>query len=185
MQTPSEGNLPLEGPHWAFALDLYQRPGVTEACLLLQDTAGADVTLLLFVLFVAEKHRAVLAPADLASLDAAIAPWREEVIRPLRSLRRCMKSGPAPAPGPATEPLRDRIKTAEIHAEKIELAVLVRWLALHPQKTDTAPIDIAAVLDRLAAFFAARADRPSGSRSPEVQNALDAIARAMSTPARA
>ncbi len=112
MQTSSEGDLQLEGPHWAFALDLYRRPGVSQACLLLQDTAGADITLLLFVLFVAETHRTMLAPADLAGLDGAVAPWRDEVIRPLRSLRRRVRSGPAPAPGPATEALRDRIKAA-------------------------------------------------------------------------
>jgi uncharacterized protein (TIGR02444 family) len=185
MQPSSEGDLPLDGPHWTFALDLYRRPGVADACLLLQDKASFDISFLLFILFVAENYRFVVDRADLAKLDRTIAPWRDEVIRPLRSIRRRMKGGPAPAPGPATEALRDHIKAAEIQAEQIELAVLAQWLDQHPPKTDAAPVDIAVVLDQLAAFFTARSNQPSSIRSTELQAALDTIASAMSRPARA
>jgi uncharacterized protein (TIGR02444 family) len=182
MRVASEGNLPLDGPHWAFALDLYERPGVSEACLLLQDKAGVDITLLLFVLFVAKEHRTILDQADLVTLDASIAPWRDEVIQPLRSLRRRVKSGPFPAPSSSTEALRDRIKAAEVQAEQIELAVLSRWLERHQPQIEAEPVEIAAVLQHIAAFFASRANRPSDSRLPEIQAALDTLVRALSQP---
>jgi uncharacterized protein (TIGR02444 family) len=177
MQTSREEDLPLEGPHWTFALEFYQRPDVSEACLLLQDTAGVDISLLLFVLFVAEKHCTRLDQPAFTALDQTIAPWREEVVRPLRSLRRRLKSGPVPGPSSTTEALRDRIKSAEIHAEQIELAVLAQWLDRHPPKA--APVDIVVLLDQLVTFFAGRVGRTSDVRSPELQAALDAIVRAM------
>ena len=37
----------LEAECWAFALAIYARPGVAEACLALQNEAGVDVMLLL------------------------------------------------------------------------------------------------------------------------------------------
>ena len=99
MTTTAQTDLQLDGPHWAFALDFYQRPGVADACLVLQDHAGVDVTFLLFALYVADSHRVVLEQADLERLDQAVAAWREAVVRPLRQLRRRLKGGPQPAPG--------------------------------------------------------------------------------------
>src|SRR5215831_12631953 len=90
--------LDLEGPQWSFALNLYRRPAVSAACLLLQDRVGGDVCLLLFALFVARERRCALEHGDLANRDGAIADWRRDVIIPLRSLRRCLKAGPPPAP---------------------------------------------------------------------------------------
>ncbi len=42
-----------DDPLWRFALDLYARAGVAPACLTLQDDAGADVTLVLYLLWCA------------------------------------------------------------------------------------------------------------------------------------
>ncbi|MGB6637399.1 MAG: DUF2390 domain-containing protein, partial [Bradyrhizobium sp.] len=36
----------LEADSWAFALAIYAKPGVAEACLTLQNEAGVDVMLL-------------------------------------------------------------------------------------------------------------------------------------------
>ena len=41
----------LEAECWAFALAIYARPGVAEACLTLQNEAGLDVMLLLTTTF--------------------------------------------------------------------------------------------------------------------------------------
>jgi uncharacterized protein (TIGR02444 family) len=41
---------PPDDPFWRFSLDLYGRPGVAPACLALQDEAGADVNLVLYLL---------------------------------------------------------------------------------------------------------------------------------------
>jgi uncharacterized protein (TIGR02444 family) len=176
MQPAGDGDLELEGPQWAFAVDLYQRPRVSEACLLLQDRLGVDVSLLLFALFAAANRGRMLGTADLAELERTAAPWRDEVVRPLRALRRRLKSGPGPASGPAAERLRERIKAAELHAEQIELAVLARRLdrclpALHPG----AAVDTSKLVSGVLALYAP----PSDTRAPEIEAALETILAAM------
>ncbi|CDZ26732.1 TIGR02444 family protein [Neorhizobium galegae] len=108
---------------WDFALRLYGAPGVGEACLLLQDESGVDVPVLLFSAWLAKKSVA-LSPTEIARIDALIADWRNEVVKPLRALRRRLKSGPHPASNKETEILRNGVKAIELNAEKIELAVL-------------------------------------------------------------
>jgi uncharacterized protein (TIGR02444 family) len=180
-QMRSAGPLPLEleGAQWSFALSLYGRPGIADACLLLQERLGADVCLLLFALFLAREHGAVLEASDLESLDCAIANWRREVIYPLRSVRRRMRSGPQPAPGPATEPLRQQIKAAEIRAEQIELAALAHMVDMRALTRSASPLEPAVLIDRLAGFFAARCDNSKLRDCPEIRVAMKTIAGAM------
>jgi uncharacterized protein (TIGR02444 family) len=86
---------------WAFALRLYAEPGVADACLHLQEQAGADVMLLLTVAFACRQGIA-LSPSDIRNMDAACRAWREQIVRPLRALRVALKSGPDPAPNADT-----------------------------------------------------------------------------------
>src|SRR5262249_36099665 len=106
MEGGYDTDLDAEGPHWSFAVDLYARPAVSEACLVLQPRLGGDVCLLLFALFIAREHQIGLAAGDFARLDDAVADWRREVIGPLRSLRRRLKLGPHPAPSQRTNAMR-------------------------------------------------------------------------------
>lgn len=108
---------------WDFALKLYGAPGVADACLLLQDESGVDVTVLLFSAWLAANSVA-LTDAEMARIDVLVKDWREEVVKPLRAIRRRLKTGPFPAPGKETETLRNGVKGVELGAEKIELAVL-------------------------------------------------------------
>jgi len=179
MQPSSDGSLELEGPQWAFAVDLYQRPGVSEACLLLQDRLGVDVSLLLFALYVAAKRGRMLATADLEELERAVAPWREEVVKPLRALRRRLKSGPAPAPSPAAERLRERIKAAELHAEQIELAVLAQRLDSLPALRPGATVDISKLLSAVLALYAPPSERARRGRAPDIEAAIETILGSM------
>ena len=179
MWRAGEGGLQLEGPQWAFALSFYGRPGVAEALLLLQDRVGADVCLVLFTLFIARTHRALVDGPDLAVLDAAIADWRREVIWPLRSLRRRLRSGPCPAPAAATQALLQRIKAAEIDAEQIELAVLAQQFYGRPRAANPTGVDVTAILERLIAFFAARCPNSESDTSGEVAAAVKILVGAM------
>ncbi|HYD99507.1 MAG TPA: TIGR02444 family protein [Alphaproteobacteria bacterium] len=118
---------------WAFALRVYARPGVQPACLALQDGHGRDVLLLLWAAWLGGLgHR--LTAAEAAGAEAALAPWREAVVRPLRAVRRGLKAGPPPAPSPATEALRDRVKAAELEAERLGLDLLAGLVA--PRRAD-------------------------------------------------
>ncbi|MBP2561591.1 uncharacterized protein (TIGR02444 family) [Neorhizobium galegae] len=108
---------------WDFAVGLYGAPDVGDACLVLQDESGVDVPVLLFSAWLASNSVA-LSPADIARLDGLVAGWRNEVVKPLRAVRRRLKSGPHPAPTKETEMLRNGVKGAELNSERIELAVL-------------------------------------------------------------
>ena len=108
-----------ESPFWRFSLRFYARPHIAEACLLLQDNAGADVNILLFVLYLAD-HRKELSASDIARLDSAVAQWRDAVVRPLRTLRRGLKPGIEFIPGPVSETFRSQIKRLELESEQIE-----------------------------------------------------------------
>jgi uncharacterized protein (TIGR02444 family) len=122
----------LEAESWAFALDVYARPGVADACLKLQGEAGVDVMMLLFIAFAAVHLRILLRPAEIGELDEASRPWREQVVRPLRAIRSRLKEGPLPAPSHETEQFRSKIKTVELEAERLQNQLLAELLVKLP-----------------------------------------------------
>jgi uncharacterized protein (TIGR02444 family) len=118
----------LEAESWAFALDVYARPGVADACLKLQGEAGVDVMMLLVIAFAAVHLRILLTPAEIGELDEACRPWREQIVWPLRTIRSGLKKGPSPAPSPETEQFRSKIKAAELEAERLQNQLLAERL---------------------------------------------------------
>jgi uncharacterized protein (TIGR02444 family) len=107
-----------------FALSVYDQPDVPAACQLLQDRFDLDVNVLLFAAFLGAVRAQVLAPTDLDTVCRGIDPWHRQVVRPLRGVRRRLKTGPAPAPNTDTTKLRSKIQDVELQAELIELAQL-------------------------------------------------------------
>jgi len=113
---------------WAFALAHYEKPGVAEALLSRQDEEGLDVVLHLFALYAQEARGIVLDPTALQEADALMRDWREQVVKPLRAVRRAMKKKPAPGAGGESEAARQLVKNAELRAEQAELESLCNWL---------------------------------------------------------
>ncbi len=113
---------------WQFALTVYQKPGVSDACLLLQDRYGCNVTLLLFAAWAGAEQGVVLTADEMAAAVGTVGAWHGEVVEPLRAVRRRLKHGPAPAPDKATGKLRARLQAIEIEAERIELETLAGFL---------------------------------------------------------
>ena len=60
--SPSAGS-----PFWRFSLRFYRRRGVADACITLQEQAGVDVNLLLFLLWHA-THARELSEAEVSEL---------------------------------------------------------------------------------------------------------------------
>jgi len=78
-------------PLWRFSLRTYRQPGVADACIALQDECGVDVNVLLFFLWLAaEKKRVPAANARAACEQAAL--WHDDVVAPLRAVRRKVKA---------------------------------------------------------------------------------------------
>src|SRR5262245_59146745 len=106
-------------PFWRFSLQFYRLPKVADACIALQEEAGVDVNLLLFLLWHAKQRRR-LSAADVAALEAKIGPWRDVTVIPLRSVRRALKSPPALVEASTAEAFRNRIKAVELEAERLQ-----------------------------------------------------------------
>src|SRR5258708_23591889 len=82
-------------PFWRFSLRFYRQPGVADACIALQDGCGVDVNLLLFCLWLATARRCV-SPDVAQAVCAKAAPWRGDVVTPLRAVPSPPKDGAAP-----------------------------------------------------------------------------------------
>lgn len=110
---------------WDFSASLYPKHGVAEACLTLQNRHGFDVNVLLFCLWLAQQRRAPSAEL-LQELVAQSDAWRAKLIGPLRALRTTMKNWPeggvlpAFTAQPSFAALRDEVKAAELHGEKLQ-----------------------------------------------------------------
>jgi uncharacterized protein (TIGR02444 family) len=157
-----------ESPFWRFSLRFYSRPGVAAACLALQDEAGADVNLMLFLLFLAEHKRQVTRD-DIARLDGAVRNWRDSVVKPLRALRRVLKTGIGEIPIAVSETFRGQIKRLELESEHIEQHVL--------EGCEPAAIGVSALLrDRTAEVnLAAYSDFLGGLPAPALATILAAF----------
>jgi uncharacterized protein (TIGR02444 family) len=116
------------GALWRFALAVYQKPGVSDACLLLQDRYGCNVTLLLFAAWAGAEQGVMLTADEMAAAVGTVGAWHGEVVEPLRAVRRRLKHGPTPAPDKTTDKLRARLQAIEIEAERIELETLAGFL---------------------------------------------------------
>jgi uncharacterized protein (TIGR02444 family) len=106
-------------PFWRFSLGFYRRPGVADACISLQEQAGVDVNLLLFLLWQATFKRA-LSAAEVEELERRIAPWRNTTVIALRAVRRALKSPPTLVPAATAELFRTKIKAVELEAERLQ-----------------------------------------------------------------
>ena len=146
---------------WQFSLALYARPRVADACLELQDSAGVDVNVMFYLLFLATHARQV-SRNDVARIDALVAAWRERAVLPLRMLRRRLKTGIAPFPVDDTEPLRSAVKRIELDAEHIQQDMLERLLPAADTGTPAAS-RAAAASANLAAYEAVLGSLPAAA----------------------
>ena len=146
-----DGITARDSAFWRFSLRFYALSDVAPACLELQDEAGADVNLLLFLLFLADNGRKV-SREDVGKLDAMIAPWRTDVVEPLRGLRRRLKTGIGDVPPAVSEGLRNMVKKVELEAERLEQSRLESQLAdlgKPAARADAARANLAAYADHL------------------------------------
>ena len=107
-------------PFWDFSLATYGMDGVADACIALQEAHGADVNVLLFCAW-AGRNGVRLDRAQIEAVCGSVRGWHEEVVRPLRSVRRRLKSAlDGSPPSELQMALRARVQKIEIDAEHIE-----------------------------------------------------------------
>ena len=102
---------------WDWAVKAYGGNGVAEACLSLQDEDGQNVPLLLWAAWLASGGLKI--NDSLAVESAALArSWSDELIVPLRLLRRRLKTELSMDDESLRLPLREKIKAIELEAER-------------------------------------------------------------------
>jgi uncharacterized protein (TIGR02444 family) len=146
-------------PFWRFSLAFYRLPQVADACIALQEEAGVDVNLLLYLLWQARERRR-LAAADVASLEARIAPWRNATVIPLRAVRRALRTPPPLVVAATAESFRNRIKAVELEAERLQQEAMAMLPPLGLEGVDPATAaraNIAAYAEMLRTQFPGRA----------------------------
>jgi len=109
----------MNNPFWEYSLEVYSVAGVATHCLALQDEFDADVNVVLYGAWLGSSNLQLTSP-HLDSLERRIGPWRDTVVRPLRSLRRKLRGEP--------EAYRE-MKALELTAERQQQDEMYRHFA--------------------------------------------------------
>ena len=120
-----------DGAFWRFSLALYERPGVADALIALQDRGGCDVNLVLFALWLGISGRGPLGGDTLATAERVAGTLRSEFVEPLRRLRRNLRHHP----DRDVQRLREGVKALEIAGEKLVQERLARLAGNRCAKT--------------------------------------------------
>jgi uncharacterized protein (TIGR02444 family) len=118
---------------WDYALVAWERAGVREACLELQDHHGQCVSLLLWRAWAAAERRRI----DGGCVDAAVSVaglWEHQIIAPLRAARRALDETFAGLIG-GIQHLRMAVRASELEAERTLLETL-ETLSPSPSRAD-------------------------------------------------
>lgn len=113
---------------WDWAVKVYGREGVSEACLQLQDYFDQNVCLLLWAAWCAETGRRPDDEEYEAACDIARA-WQETAIAPLRAIRRTLKKAIPDLDTEPREAIRAKVKAVELDAEHYLLLQLEELVA--------------------------------------------------------
>ena len=111
----------LENPFWHYSLAHYARPEVAACCLDYQDRFGANINLLLFCCWLG-SNGVQLEAETLEQAELTIDDWDNQVVQPLRAVRRYVKSSAAPL-----DAVIDRLQALELMAEQVVQATLFEW----------------------------------------------------------
>lgn len=129
-------------PFWDFSLEVYAKEGVADACLRLQDDLGIDVNMLLFCCWAGHSGGGELGKRFIADAAGAVGTWHDEIVRPLRRVRRRLKEGFRGIDEERSRKLRREIQAIEIDSEHIEQLFLGETFA--PGKDGDMPVEIRA-----------------------------------------
>lgn len=143
---------------WDWALAAYDRPGVPDACLALQDNHGQQTAFLLWAAWAAPDRTQLETGAELAR------HWDRSILGPLRQSRRALKPVLRPVDDARRLDLREDVKAAELKAERLLMETL-EGLSARPASPDGA---LAALVEAGKAWG-----------DPPPVDALETLARAL------
>ena len=160
----NDANVP---PIWDFVLGYYRQQGVSESAIALQDGAGVDVNMILFLMWCAAQKRS-LAAAEVKTVSEKSIGWQHEVVVPVRAVRRLLKENAPLVEQEAALAFRKKVQALELEGEQLQLNAM----AAMNLKSSQAASPEAAARENLDAFQSA-----SGKAFP--QKAVDGFVGAL------
>jgi len=158
-------------PFWRFSARVYSRPGVSDACLQLQDDFDLDVNLLLFCLWCAAAGPGRLKPDDFEQLEQRVGGWQTETVKPLRAIRRRSRDELGDE---LAEFFRAAMLRIELDAERVEQELLFRWAS---ERRREAEIDVPAEAARNLVVYLSSKGVATGQVAPQIRALLGSIAK--------
>jgi uncharacterized protein (TIGR02444 family) len=155
---------------WRFSLAFYERPGVADALIALQDRDGFDVNLVLFALWHGISGRGAFGGDALAAAEQVAGTLRSEFVQPLRRLRRKLRRHP----DGDVQRFREGVKALEIEGEKLVQERLARLAGNRCAKACPEGWRAAARAN-LALYLGG--ERVRSKEAAVIEEALDAFAR--------
>jgi uncharacterized protein (TIGR02444 family) len=140
-------------PFWNYSLMVYQRVGVADACIRLQDQYGLDVNVVLFCVWCGVEGPGRLDRSRLSASVEATRDWQRRAVVPLRGLRRHLKENPGPLDAALVEAVRKSVAAAELEAEHAEQILLSRAIADLDQSARDEGAAVDAAIANLASYL--------------------------------
>ncbi len=84
----------LDNPFWQYACALYKKPGVADTLLALQDKYDCNIPVLLLLIWLGNEG-ITISINDIERFKSAISELDSLVIKPIRAIRRYIKTSPA------------------------------------------------------------------------------------------
>ena len=115
-------------PFWSYSLTQYSQPSCEQFCLDAQNQFGLDVNMLLFSVWLGTQGKAL----DMTRLEqTSIQKMRQEIVSPIRTLRRSFKNNESLSAQEKTE-LYERLKVLELKAEQQQQWMLFEYAETLP-----------------------------------------------------
>ena len=123
-QTSVESARPL----WDYAVEIYNRPGMSDLCLMFQDECGLDICVILFISW-CSKQGILIEENLLTQVDQSVSVWNRDVVTPLRGIRRELNLDSKGITQKTVPDFREHLKALELEAEHLELNALADLVA--------------------------------------------------------
>lgn len=160
-------------PIWDFVLGYYRQPGVSEAAITLQDSAGIDVNMILFLMWMAAQKRS-LSAQDITAIGGKSLDWQHKVVVPIRGVRRLLKESAPLVETAVAQDYRKKVEALEIEGEQLQLNAMA---ALSNRLlTQSAPTAKDAARASLSAFEGTQPRKFSPAAVETFVGALEGIA---------
>ena len=126
-----------DNPFWDFSIDFYSQNGVDKRLIYLQESLNIDVNLLLYCYWVASIGGKVLTESKIKNAVMRVKVWQKETVFPLREVRTKLKNQSYPVDKIMYNEVRNKVKVAELEAERFEQLLIYNREVLkgNPQLT--------------------------------------------------